>query len=997
LVVLLYILFVVSGAAALVYEVVWARSLSLVFGGSHLAVTTVLAVFMGGLALGGWLLGRHVERVRSPLRLYGLLELGIALFAGVFALLMSVYPTIYAPLARLAGNDPLRLSLVRVGFAVAAMIVPTTLMGGTLPVLSRFVASRPQRLGRHLALLYGFNTLGAVVGTLAAGFVLLARFGVSRSLAIAMGANGVIGAVALVTPESWLGGDREPAADDTEAGRREPTEAGPGLPSLPFRLTLWGIGISGACALGYEVLWTRVLSLVVGTSVYSFTIMLVAFLAGIGIGSQLEGLLARMVRGWDRHWQAPILGFGCAQLAIGVTALATSYALQSLPMQAMRLQRMLQADAGEFGARQGTSFLLAFGFMAVPAMFMGLAFPLAGAAHARWRGAVGGAVGEVLAFNTVGAILGAAGSGFALIYLFGIERSLQMLVIVNIGLGLAVLASIRRGRRTVVVAAGAVATMLAAAAAASGSFGMWDRDFFAVFRNNQRTAFASAERTREAIANTDVLYYHEGINETISVIRPKGAAQAFIVNGRVEASTHKQDIQCQRTLGHLPMLAHPDPRRVFVLGLGTGMTLGATSIHPEVEQITLAEIERGVLPAARTFGEYNHHVLDNPKLRIVHNDGRNFLTTTRETFDVITADPIHPWSGGAAYLYTTEYFRTASEHLAPGGVICQWLPIYELTVEDVRSVIRTFSDNFEHVVLWLTFYDAELLGSNAPIVFDERRLAARFADERVAADLAMVQMGTPRKFLSYFVAGDGAIREFARGAVVNTDDNLWLEFSSPRSQGVARAMGRNVEALTAFRESLLGYSTPLNDPREEANRRAFWERAAPAARMADRVHVLALLARWNDPEFEELLSALRGRFPDYAPGRFLEGRYRFKLKRRPEPIKAMGFPVTDTERGVGELRITAVTQWVGEDRGVVMFVDNDAREIYGQLYLDELEVELDDRFAAIADRVFSALVADYSRVAGSRPPDAETTGELLRGAVQQALSEERARDRSPAE
>ncbi|HET9298890.1 MAG TPA: fused MFS/spermidine synthase, partial [Candidatus Polarisedimenticolaceae bacterium] len=747
MVVLLYLLFFLSGAAALVYEVVWARSLALVFGGSHLAVATVLSVFMGGLALGGWLLGRAADRSRRPLRLYALLELGIAGAALLFEGLLRAYPAIYPPLARLGEHSPVWLTLLRVLFAVAAMLLPTTLMGGTLPVLSRLIARQATSLARHLSLLYGINTLGAVTGTLAAGFVLLPSLGVRGATAVAMGINAAVGLSALALSRRT---DRAQAAGSIAQAPELPA----GIPLLPFRLVLLGIGISGFCALAYEVLWTRVLSMVFGTSVYTFTIMLVAFLAGIAVGGQAHTLLARA-----RSWRASVLAFACAQAAIGLCALGASYALGQLPAHASGLQTRLGAGQGEFLARQASTLLLAFAYMAVPAFFMGLAFPLAGTIHARRRGHVGAAVGEVLAVNTMGAILGAAAAGFFLIRVFGIERALQLLVAVNLATGLVIAASLLpRPRLSAALGGTAGVGALCLVALLPTSTRFWDPKFLAVYRNNQRQAFDSPEHVRDALRNTDVLYWFEGINETISVIQARGGTRAFVVNGRVEASTHLEDLQCQRTLGHLPMLAHPAPRKVFVLGTGSGMTLGAVLVHPEVESVTLAEIEPGVFGATRTFGRWNRDALASPKLSVVRNDGRNFLWTTRERFDVITADPIHPWSGGAAYLYTDEYFRTVASRLAPGGVACQWLPIYELTLEDLRSVVATFSRNFRHVALWLTYADAELLGSDVPIRFDRDLLASRLSDPALHADLAEVGMATPDDFMALFLAGDDALR-----------------------------------------------------------------------------------------------------------------------------------------------------------------------------------------------------------------------------------------------
>ncbi|MBE0568698.1 MAG: fused MFS/spermidine synthase, partial [Deltaproteobacteria bacterium] len=700
---LLYLLFFLSGAASLAYQVVWVRSLQLLFGGSHLAVTAVLSVFMAGLALGSHLLAKRVDTIGKPLRLYGYLEIGIAVFAVLFLLLTKLYPYLYVPLARLVGENTLYLSFLRVVFSVIAMIVPTTMMGGTLPLLTKFASEKSGDAGEHVSFLYGFNTLGAVFGTFSAGFVLLPNFSVIGTSAIAVATNLSIGLTCIVLASmpakagvevrefgrSVGGGPEETDPDgDTTSSTDTP---------FPVRLVLWGIGISGFCALGYEVLWTRVLSMVVGASVYSFTVMLVSFLAGIALGSKAFGLLIRRAPGACRTSERAVRFFGAVQVLIGVTALVVTYFIRDLPSHAIRIQNyLLGTGISEFEVRQGANFAVAFSHMFVPAFFMGVAFPLAGMIHAKHRKSKGKAIGEVSVYNTVGAILGASFSGFALVYLFGIERSLQFLSLINVGAGILIATSVWKRPVLTWGVAGGTAAIIAALALLPGLWRMWDLKYFAIYRNNTREAFDSAFNMKDAMENTDVLYYAEGVQATVSAIKVKGGSQAFITNGRIEASNQKEGIQCQYTLGHLPMLLNKNPKRVFVLGTGSGMTLGATSVHPEVEEIVLAEIEPKVLGVARTFAKYNHGVLDNDKLRIVFNDGRNHLMTTKEKFDVITADPIHPWFSGAGYLYTTEYFRLAAQRLRPGGIVCQWLPIYELSVDDLRCVVKTFSENFRY-------------------------------------------------------------------------------------------------------------------------------------------------------------------------------------------------------------------------------------------------------------------------------------------------------------
>jgi spermidine synthase len=965
----LYLLFFLSGAAALAYQVVWVRSLQLIFGGSHFAVTAVLSVFMAGLALGSHVLGKRVDTLRRPLLLYGILEIGIAFFALLFLLLMKLYPYLYVPIARMAEENTLFLSFLRAIFAVAAMIVPTTLMGGTLPILTKFASENSREAGEHVSFLYGFNTLGAVAGTLLAGFVLLPRFSVIGTSAIAIITNISIGLASISLAQKQVFSKVEGVGTPSDCQRplggnnrdNRPRESV--IPSGSVELILWGIGISGFCALGYEVLWTRVLSMVVGASVYSFTVMLVSFLTGIALGSKAFGLFIRGFPGACRTSGRAVWFFGTVQVLIGLTALVVTYFIRDLPSHAIRIQNyLLGTGISEFEVRQGANFMIAFSHMFVPALFMGVAFPLAGKIRADGRRSAGEAIGEVSVYNTIGAILGAAFSGFVLIYLFGIERSLQFLSLINVGAGILIATSAwKRPVLTWGVAGGTLA-IIAALALLPQFWRMWDPKYFAIYRNNTREAFNTAFNMKDAMENTDVLYYAEGVQATVSAIKVKGGFQAFITNGRIEASNQKPELQCQYTLGHLPMLLNKNPKKVFVLGTGSGMTLGATSVHPEVEEIVLAEIEPKVLGVARTFSKYNHGVLDNPKLRAVFNDGRNYLMTTKKKFDVITADPIHPWFSGAGYLYTAEYFRLASEHLNHGGVACQWLPIYELSVDDLKCVVKTFSENFRYTMLWLTRYDAELVGSNDPIVIDEQDLERRIAAPGVLDDLKSVDMGSAEDLLAYFVMGTRGMREFGEGGVLNTDDNLYLEFSAPMSMNVP-TQGRDASALYRYRESLLPYLLPAGG---SAARKAQIEQSARifrAGRMYAIAHVQFLNGGSETPEFAKVMGELERSYPEYAPVRLLKGEVRDLAAETPTLIRSENFPMLNDSGNRVDIEISAVKVPIGEDRAAVMFVDNRNRKIFGQKYIDAKKNALEDSVSRYAEDVLANLKVCYQREA----------------------------------
>jgi len=746
---------------------------------------------------------------------------------------------------------------------------------------------------------------------------------------------------------------------------------------------LWGIGVSGFCALGYEVLWTRVLSLVIGASVYGFTVMLMAFLSGIAAGSAAYGAWRRASAAREtmpsRSAAGATIAFGLVQVAIGLSALAVTSLLRALPSHAIELQaRLVGGDAAGFAARQGVDFALAFSYMFVPAFFLGVAFPLAGRIRGEGTGATARAVGETLAYNTVGAILGAAASGFVLVHLFGIERSLQLLSLVNVGLGATVVAR-TRGRRL----AGAVAATVVAAGVALASAGAawraWDTRFFAVFQTNRPEKFASPERVRDTLRNTEVLYYAEGAHAIVSSIKIRGGTQSFLTNGRIEATDNAPDLACQYTLGHLPMLLHPRPRNVFVLGTGSGMTLGATSVHPGVERITLAEIEPAVLGVARTFARYNHDVLDDPRLRVVFNDGRNFLLTTRERFDVITADPIHPWFGGAGYLYTREYFDLAASRLAPGGVMCQWLPIYELDQTNLQSIVRTFRGSFAHVLVWLTHYDAHLVGSDSPFSIDEATLERRLSAPAVRADLERVQMGSARDLLAHFLMGEAGAVAFSSGGRLNTDDNLYLEFSAPLSIENPRLVAANFAALVRHRESALPYLAPPGDGAARAFLAARFADDLAAATVVDRVRELEHAGAIGVRDFPRLIAELDPVYAGYAPWRFLRRELERELAQAPRVARQTVLRAASPSGDVIEIRLGAVVRRMTPEITTVDLVDGRDGTVLAHRELLGADVERRaDELVAEAMAAADAAYGAASGEAAARGEAAPREGELLR-------------------
>ncbi|NVO00877.1 MAG: fused MFS/spermidine synthase, partial [Geobacteraceae bacterium] len=925
-------IFFLSGAAALVHEIIWSRYLSLVFGGSHLAITTVLTVFMAGLALGSFLIGRVIDRKKRLLRLFAFLELGVGLSAFLFLGLMQIYPPVYVTLAQHLPESPFYLSVIRITFATFALIVPTTLMGGTLPVLTAFSSRVMKGAGTRLSFLYGCNTLGAVCGAAATGFVMLQSFSVSTTLTLAAAVNILVSLSAFALERMGT----EPTIEELPAEQ----DKGPASQQslwLPSKLVLLGIGVSGFCAMGYEVLWNRVLSIAIGASSYGFTLLLMAFLSGIGLGSAAFGVVSRIrLKRWGEFSsRTAVIFFGLIQIVIAAAALTSSAQFGHLPGYTAFLHdyfTKLLSGAEQFQAVQLANFILAFTVMFIPAFFMGVAFPLAGEIHCRFKRSVGSAVGEVLSINTIGAIAGAAASGFLFIYQFGIQRSLQIFILINFCYGLLLLASVFFGKNIFRLVAALSVAVLMVPLFAPGGWHLWDPKLYAIYQSNKPEIYGTDDEINEMLANMDVRYYSEGTQSIVSAVQSNDTL-FFITNGRVEASNAHQDMQCQYVLGHLPMLLHKNPRNVFVLGTGSGMTLGAVSVHPSVENITLAEIEPGVLGVAKVFGIDNHYILNrpDPRLKVVFNDGRNHLLTTKDRFDVITADPVHPWFSGSGYLYSTEYFKLASQRLKPGGIICQWLPLYELTEANLKSVVKTIRENFAYTMIWVTHYDAEIIASNSPIVIDENELKKRMQVPEIAGDLRQIKMSRPEEFLSFFLMGSVGTKGYSHGGRLNTDDNLYLEMSAPKSIGMEYLRAGNLATLFKHREKLNPYLRPAKSSSERDVQNERWESNYRAALLEDRAHLLDVSGKSLTIEFNEIAARLEDLYPRYAPWRFTKDQSGDERGGTPLIMKEMELQLIDENEKLVKMNFMAVLVRKNSRFARVFFVDDTTRTVFGKL------------------------------------------------------------------
>jgi len=741
----LLVLFAASGCSALIYEIVWYQLLQLVIGSTAVSLGVLLATFMGGLCLGSLGLPR-MARVRQmhPLRGYALLELGIGA-CGILALV--VIPLLDNVYVAAVGHG-MPAVLFRALICAICLMPPTILMGASLPAAARWVESTAEGVS-WLGLLYGGNTAGAVFGCLLAGFYLLRVFDLTVATLVAAAINGIVGLAALALVKKTAAPVQRPDTLPT-----------PALGPWPIYVT---IAISGATALGAEVVWTRLLSLLLGATVYTFSIILAVFLAGIGIGSAAASAL---LRGKVR----PRVAIGVCQLllagAVAWTAVMLSDYLPFWPVNPL----LSTSPAFTFQIDLARTL-----WTVLPATLLwGASFPFALAAVAARGEDQGRMVGGIYAANTGGAIVGALAFSLVLIPWIGTKGCEQVLIVLSALAAVFALAQVVKQSRGM---AGTVG--LAAALAMAG----WLSGKVSDVPGN---LIAYGRRILVNGNSSKILYTGEGINSSIAISRWNDGALQFHVSGKVEASTEPYDMRLQRMLGDLPALFHQgEPRSVLIVGFGAGVTAGSFVPFPGVKRIVICEMEPLIPPiATEYFGKENYNVLHDPRVQIVYDDARHFVLTTNEKFDIVTSDPIHPWVKGSATLYSREYFELVKRHLNPGGIVTQWVPLYETDADTVKSELATFFDAFPNGSVWGNDnngagYDTALLGQVEEPKIDVEDIQRRIESPEYAAvaqSTRDVGFNSVLDLLATYAGQRQDLMPWLEGAQINRDGNLRLQY-----------------------------------------------------------------------------------------------------------------------------------------------------------------------------------------------------------------------------
>jgi spermidine synthase len=823
------VLYVTSGMAALILEVTWSRLLTLQFGHTTGASSTVLAAFMGGLAVGSGLGGRLAERHdrRGALRLYAVLELIIAVSALALPLLIAAA----GPLLEWAyadGDMVWRFGIARIAASLLALAIPTIAMGATYPVATRALAAERTHTEHAAGWLYTANTLGAAGGALLAGFLLLPSLGIRLTTLVAVALNFIAAATAwrlaagrLIAPPAptgpaaheSTGSTRETArerkssrdegvarrairegasaaatgrergsrrnrkARDVPDGGAERSAGARVTASQAMRVGLLAAATSGFVALANQVVWTRVLALIVGPTTFAFSAMVGVFIAGLAVGAAVG---TRMARGrWAMVWLA---GMGLA----GAVAMT----------MAMQMTGRLLLWMATAAAPTNAFDLVVWRELAVAAVLLlplsitfGAAFPLA-LAVVGGEGLTPTRLSWTYAANTTGAIAGALLAGFVLIPLVGLQTTLRIGALASIAVSVVVL---------LLALASWHARAIAVGVAVAVAVGVWTRggwDPALLSSGGYRFAPAVAPDELEAVLTAgDMLFYREGPAGTVAVRRLAGTT-SLVIDGKPDAS-NAGDMLTQKLLAHLPLLLHPAPTRVCVLGLGSGVTAGAALTHP-LAHIDVVEISPAVAQASPFFRTENRDVLADPRTRLLIADGRSHLRLTDAQYDVVISEPSNPWMAGVAALFTREFMTAVRGRLAPGGIFCQWTHTYDMSNADLHSIAATFLAVFPQASLWLVGEsDVLLIGSDAPLPADAATLTARFARPGVADDLRGVEVTRIDDLLGLRIAGTESLRTYAAGADPQTDDRMALEFSAPRSLA-ARAGRENVTEILAL-------------------------------------------------------------------------------------------------------------------------------------------------------------------------------------------------------
>lgn len=756
-------IFFFSGFSSLIYEVVWMRRLSLFFGNDIYSAALTLSAFMGGLTIGSLLAAHYVDRLKNTLIWYGLLEISIGVYALFFVSFLNMfsgeYRYIYQSFYEAA---PWKYNEFRILVAAVTLLIPTTMMGATLPlVVKRFGAKG--RIGKYSGFFYSMNTLGALAGVLGVGFLLLPTLGITKCTWVGCAINVLIGSGAILLGIA-IRKDSDSALSHSFDEPTDPVAIEQGYDRKLEKDGMIAIALSGMAALALEVIWMRILAQSFSGAVYSFSIMLSCFLFGIFYGSR------KIAKTIDER-SKPMRLLASLELVIAVSVALLGILTYFVPrVFSILLWRLVTVSGSSFGfACTLAEFLISAALIAIPTSLLGATFPVAVRICTPNVHAIGRGTARVYAANTAGAVTGALLGGLLLIPTFGNRASLLITATIFAATGVfLVYRTNGEGWKNLMQPKVLVSLALFTIFVTISS--LLPYQIVLNFSNPQdQKPFRS-------------IYHGEGIAHTVDIFRTKQNITIMAVNGTTEADTTYAQRRGFILKADLPLLLHSNPRDVAVIGLGLGISLGATARYPNVEKIQVIELSPDMVKAQGYVEDVSGGILHDPKIKVRIDDGRNFLAMSDQQFDMITADPIHPRVSGVGYLYTREYYEALKRRLRPDGVVCQWMPTYEISKKSFDVAFRTFVSVFPNASFWYVRFHGLFVATRGKFIIDFKDLSKRLEDPAVKVDLASINIHGPADFLSYMVMGPDEIPAYLAANpsnVLNTDDNAYLEYHTP--------------------------------------------------------------------------------------------------------------------------------------------------------------------------------------------------------------------------
>jgi len=792
------LLFIVSGAAGLMYQIVWFKYLSLFLGNTTYAQTIVLASFMGGLALGAALWGRRADRSKNPLALYAWLELGIGLYCLVYPWLLELVKSLFVRVVISTGlpSDSGTVLLLKLVVSLLTLLPPTILMGGTLPVLVRFLSNRIEEAGKNVAILYFLNSFGAVVGSLLGGFFFVPFIGLQATIFSAVAVNLVVGGIALMISRLKF----EEVAQEVETVEQPQVV----YTDAQIRIAIAVAGFSGFASMVYEVTWVRLLMPVLGSTTYSFTLMLVAFISGITIGSWIVSTMINRIKN--------LFGFlAVCQFGVVLSMVVALPLYGRLPYYLWYIGSLLSRTETTYVIFLALEFLLCFIVMFIPTVFLGMSLPVASRVASRRIEVLGASVGNIFSVNTLGTVLGSLAAGLLLIPWVGIRHAIELGVGINLALGVLVLAGdtmIVKARKMVFATVTVVVFVAYLSVASGWSHAVMLMSVFRQIALNVQPPATFAEFEQLASAKK-ILFYREGASATVAVAQTN-ESNLLYVNGKVDASS-TGDLPTQVLLGQYPMLLHPGAADALVVGLGSGVTVGSLLTHP-IRTVDCVEISPEVVEASQFFIAVNNNPLEDSRVRLVVDDALAFLKLTNKTYDVIVSEPSNPWVAGVGNLFSREFFQQCSDRLSANGMLVQWFHTYEMGDETFQIVVRTLRETFPHVTMWQSLdKDMIIFASKQPIVVDYAALKAKFEIPAVRNDLSRIAVPDAMTLLSLQVLTEESLANYAGTGMVNTENLPVLEYRAPRDMFLHRTSTklRDFDERTNFGGATLALKTAM--------------------------------------------------------------------------------------------------------------------------------------------------------------------------------------------